>query len=277
MAGSTRATLLGAALRAARERASWGLNELARKIGVPPARLSSWELGLRAAPAIHVAYILGALGVHGSDKRRVLALAGLTASEVVIMGRDYAYDRCAMLADCGTTAQSVADWHPLFIPDLVQHEDYQREALIAAGRPEAEVHFIGELGAEHRQVVHPRQLTAYVSETALADVTGSPETVTQQFSFLARMAAPTSTVSIRVVPTAARGHSGRAGAFTLYRTNSGPFVHVPNYGASVFMAEDGSYSDILEELESISLSKMDTRMLVDEYAAKHRVRLCRSA
>lgn len=277
MAVSTRVTLLGAALRAARERASWGLNELARKIGVRPARLSSWELGLRAAPVVDVAYILGTLGVEGDDKRRILALARMTASEVVIIGQHHDYDRYAMLADCGTTATSVADWHPLVIPDLLQHDAYARETLIAAGRSEAEVHFVGELGAEHRELIQSKPFTAYLGESAFAHMTGSSETISQQFGFLASLAAPTSTVRVRVVPTGTSRHPGLMGAFTLYRTNSGPVVHLPSHGAAVFMPDDGNYDDVLEELDNVALSGMDSRALVDEYAAKHRTNLRRSA
>ncbi|MFE3175923.1 helix-turn-helix transcriptional regulator [Amycolatopsis sp. NPDC059235] len=274
---STRVTLLGAALRAARERASWGLNELARKIGVRPARLSGWELGLRAAPEIDVAYILGTLGVDGDDKRRILALARMTASEVVILGRHHDYDRYAMLADCGTTATSVADWNPLFIPDLVQNDDYARETLIAAGRTEAEVHFVGELGAEHRELIQSKPFTAYIGEAAFAHMTGSFATVSRQFGFLASLAAPISSVRVRVVPTGTDRNPGLMGPFTRYDTNSGPVVHLPSHGAAVFMPDDGNYSDVLEELDNVALSTTDSRALMDKYAAKHRVSLRRSA
>ncbi|WP_344854092.1 helix-turn-helix transcriptional regulator, partial [Amycolatopsis ultiminotia] len=73
--GPSRNVLLGVALRAARGRAHFGLRELARRVGTNPALISNWELGQRTPYVVDVAGILGALGVTGDDKRRILQLA----------------------------------------------------------------------------------------------------------------------------------------------------------------------------------------------------------
>ncbi|MFB9924889.1 multiprotein-bridging factor 1 family protein [Amycolatopsis halotolerans] len=67
--------MLGSALRAARETRKWGVRELARRIGVNPSMLSSWEFGQRPPKMLDVAAILGALGVIGDEKQRILYLA----------------------------------------------------------------------------------------------------------------------------------------------------------------------------------------------------------
>ncbi|MBB4689841.1 helix-turn-helix domain-containing protein [Amycolatopsis jiangsuensis] len=69
---------LGAALRAARKNAHWGVRELARRVGVHPAVISSWELGHRTPKPLDVAGILGALGVVGEQRQWILRMA-LTA------------------------------------------------------------------------------------------------------------------------------------------------------------------------------------------------------
>ncbi|MCG3756673.1 helix-turn-helix transcriptional regulator [Amycolatopsis sp. Poz14] len=66
---------LGRALREARESAHWGVRELARRVGVTPSLISAWELGHRTPKPLDVAGILGALGVVGTEKARILYLA----------------------------------------------------------------------------------------------------------------------------------------------------------------------------------------------------------
>ncbi|MFF0148909.1 helix-turn-helix protein [Amycolatopsis sulphurea] len=66
---------LGSALREARLAARWGVRELARRLDMHPAFISSWELGHRTPKALDVACIIGALGVIGEEKTRILRLA----------------------------------------------------------------------------------------------------------------------------------------------------------------------------------------------------------
>lgn len=66
---------MGAAIRSARKSRSWGVRELARRVGVSPPMISSWELGYRRPKPLDVACILGALGVVGEEKSRILGMA----------------------------------------------------------------------------------------------------------------------------------------------------------------------------------------------------------
>ena len=66
---------VSSSLRDARKRRGIGLRRLADKIGVHPATLSAWELGIKVAPATAVAWILGYLRVESAEYDRVMALA----------------------------------------------------------------------------------------------------------------------------------------------------------------------------------------------------------
>lgn len=66
---------LGDALREAREQRRFGVRELARRIGVSPGRIALWEQGKRVPSPIQVALILGALGIVGTEQKRILELA----------------------------------------------------------------------------------------------------------------------------------------------------------------------------------------------------------
>lgn len=76
---------LGMALRNARIEASLGLRELGRWVGVDSAQLSSWELGEEVPTLEDVAGLLGALGVVGEEKTRIMELTRELAGSSWIM------------------------------------------------------------------------------------------------------------------------------------------------------------------------------------------------
>lgn len=182
MPPTPRTRILGANLRNARVEAKFGLRELARRIGVSPAMLSSWEQARRSPSVADVASILGAIGTTGETKHHILRLASGTAEESwIVHGAPLSTSRATALLTHKHAAQSVVTWDPLSIPELLQVADRhpgQRSTLIEA--------FISDraLRAEHihpgvlrRQLLSLAQLTKtsrlFLLRTVPADVAWS--------------------------------------------------------------------------------------------------------
>ncbi|WP_106965080.1 helix-turn-helix domain-containing protein [Amycolatopsis orientalis] len=126
MPSSPRTRILGTTLRSARIEANFGLRELARRIGIAPAVLSSWEQARRIPNISDVACILGAIGATGHAKRDILRLASGTPGESwVVHGAPLSPARTTALLTHGLAAHSVVTWNPLVIPELL-HVIHQR-------------------------------------------------------------------------------------------------------------------------------------------------------
>ncbi|MGW4393841.1 helix-turn-helix domain-containing protein [Amycolatopsis nivea] len=128
MPPTPRTRILGAALRDARVEANYGLRELARRIGIAPAILSSWEQAHRAPSLADVAGILGATGTAGETKRDILRLArGAAGESWVLRSAPLSLARSAALLAHKLAAQHVVTWDPVAIPELLQVLDRNLE------------------------------------------------------------------------------------------------------------------------------------------------------
>lgn len=136
MPPTPRTRILGASLRNARVEANFGLRELARRIGVAPAMLSSWEQAHRAPSLADVAGILGAIGAAGGTKRDILRLAlGAADDSWIVHGAPLSPNRATAIIAHQLAARSVVTWDPLAIPELLQiigRQDGPRSILIEA-------------------------------------------------------------------------------------------------------------------------------------------------
>lgn len=197
MPPTPRTRILGASLRNARIEANFGLRELARRIGVAPAMLSSWEQARRTPSLADVAGILGAIGAVGEVRRDILRIAESTAEQCwVVRGAPGSPARTMALAAHEESAQSIVSWDPFAIPEVLR---------IPRPQPDAQ----------------PAPLEAFVSDHALRD---GIETAGRTLRSLARTTAGSRSLTLHVVPADLAWRTGLTTAFDRYSMNSGESV-----------------------------------------------------
>lgn len=264
---------LGASLHEARLGAHFSLRELARRIGVNPSLVSHWERGSRVPSVEDVAGVLGALGVVGEEKRRILNLARGSAEQGwIAYGRPGTPNQLTCVVACEKAASSLVEWSPLGIPGLLQTSDYARALLESTGLAADEVERRVGIRMERRRVIvgaGALPFEALIGEAALRDTLGTPSTMAGQLRALAALSARP-TITIRVVPSAIGWHQGLAGRFILYDIrDSQPVVYFEHLSSGAFVADDydvRQYRAAIEGLHRVALSAADSAALVAELA-----------
>ncbi|MFF0149500.1 helix-turn-helix protein [Amycolatopsis sulphurea] len=268
--GVFRNRLLGIALRTARKDAHFGVRELARRVGVNPALLSNWELGERTPKREDVAGILGALGVVGTEKQRILHLARLTGPGLILPGNLSNRDHLAALRDCETLSTTIRTWHPLRIPDLLQIPDYTMAVLAAQGFSPADSQELAALRTESGNIIHgphSTPITAYIGASALTNLVGSPAIMCRQLDMLV---VPSTGTTVRVVPDDTDEHPGRSGPFTLYDTRAATVAYIAHHNGGTFLPDDRhEFHAVINRLDKIAKTPIESAMIIGGIAAKY--------
>ncbi|MFB9928879.1 helix-turn-helix domain-containing protein [Amycolatopsis halotolerans] len=250
--------VLGTALRNARIEASFGLGELGRWLGVDPALLSSWELGQRMPTLEDVAGVLGALGVVGEKKARIMALAReLAGSSWVMRGSQEDTAHYAMVAGHERTAESVTVWAPLQIPELLQIPDYARLVFGPGLRDKEILEQVVENRLSRNEILFGAEAVEaqlFVGTEALRNHLGDAEVMLRQVRYLMEVS---QTVMIRLVPSPAVSED----AFSRYRQrDETEVVYCPHHRAGVFLVgrQAAPYAGTIERLAESALSRTDS-------------------
>ncbi|WP_116199105.1 helix-turn-helix domain-containing protein [Amycolatopsis circi] len=211
MPPTPRTRILGVSLRNARIEANFGLRELARRIGVAPAMLSSWEQARRTPSLTDVAGILGAIGAVGQVRRDILCIANGTAEQCwVVRGTLGSPARTMALAAHDESAQSIVTWDPFGIPEVLR---------ILRPRPDTQ----------------SAPLEAFVTDQALREGVGGPSQTLRSF---ARTAAGSRSLALHIVPADLAWQAGLTTAFDRYSMNSGEsVVYCGQRGLGIFTVD----------------------------------------
>ncbi|WP_116199017.1 helix-turn-helix domain-containing protein [Amycolatopsis circi] len=259
--------VLGMALRNARIEASLGLRELGRWIGVEPALLSSWELGQRIPTLEDVAGVLGALGVVGEKKTRIMALTReLAGSSWVMRGSQADTAHYAILSGHERHAESMTVWAPLQIPDLLQIPDYARLVFGPGLRDKEILEQVVENRLSRSRILFGAEAVEaqlFVGTEALRNHFGDAEAMLRQMRYLMEIS---QTVTIRLVPSQAVTE----GAFSWYRQRDATeVVYCPHHRAGVFLVgrQAAPYAETIERLAESALSRADSLRQLSAAAA----------
>lgn len=237
-------------------------------MGISPSLVVHWELGTRAPTPEDVSGLLGALGVVGDEKERILNLARGSAEEGwIAYGRPGTPNQLHCLVACERAAKAMVEWSPLGIPGLVQTADYTRALLESTGLAAAEVERRIAVRMERRELIvgaEPLPFEALVGEAALRDTLGSSATMAAQLRALASLSLRP-TITIRVVPSGIGWHPGLAGRFILYTIrDSRPVVYFEHLSSGAFVADDydvQQYRAAIEGIRKVALSAADSTAL----------------
>jgi transcriptional regulator with XRE-family HTH domain len=160
-------------------------------------------------------------------------------------------------------ARSLLNYECLFIPGLLQTEDYARAAL-QRGMPTATKEEIGRLveARMSRQAVltrdPPLRLWAIVDEAALHRPVGGTSVMKTQLAHLAD-AAELPQVTLQALPYAVGGHPGMPGSFVILQfadAGASDVVYIETQAGDLFLESDTDLSRfraIFEHLRALAL------------------------
>jgi hypothetical protein len=173
-------------------------------------------------------------------------------------------------------ARSVRNHETLFVPGLLQTEDYAR-ALISGTAPlvsDQKVERLVQLRLRRQALLSrkpPLELWAIVDEAALHRLVGGPAVMTAQLQHLIR-AAREPNVTLQVLPHRVGAHQGMDGPFVVMdfpHPADTAIVYIDSMAGQVFLeteADARGYGTIFEHLRAHALGPADSVRLVGEVA-----------
>ncbi|MEU6130060.1 helix-turn-helix transcriptional regulator [Saccharopolyspora sp. NPDC047091] len=270
-----RARALSSAIRSVREKSGISGRELSSRLGVSHGTVSHWETGRRVPTPEDVAGLLGAAGVTGKERQRLLELAR-HASEPnwLTVGMPGIPQQLAGAVECERSASAIVEWAPMGLPGLLQTADYARSIATSSGMDRQEIERRVTIRMGRREVVtrrSPVHLTALIGEDAIRDRIGNAETMLDQLQHLLEFARRDN-IAIQVVRRCTGWHPGVAGPFVLYEFPDSPdVVHFEHYSSGAFVPDEDdvqAYHSAVRVIKKVALDQEETirfiELIIDE-------------
>lgn len=173
-------------------------------------------------------------------------------------------------------AKSVRNYESLFVPGLLQTEDYAR-AVVQGVLPQASVDEVEkrvEVRMQRQAVLNgpdPLRLWCVVDEAAIRRAVGGSQVMRAQLAHLIKAATVPTTV-LQVIPNEAGAHPGMLGSFVVMsfpEVADPDIVYLDSMGGDLFLerAEDVErFGTVFEYLRATALSPADTLRLLKSVA-----------
>ncbi len=170
-------------------------------------------------------------------------------------------------------ARSVRNYESLFIPGLLQTEDYARATVSRGVGPGVTAKQVDQRvqARLERQVVFtkdtPLELWAIVDEAALRRVVGGPAVMTEQLRHLLKVAVEPH-VMLQVIPFSSGAHPGMPGSFVLmdFSDPEDPeLVYIDSMAGDLFLEAEEDvrrYDQIFDHLRALAASPDDSLNLI---------------
>lgn len=169
-------------------------------------------------------------------------------------------------------AHSVWNYESLFVPGLLQTEDYAR-AVIRGGLPHAsrdEVERRVEVRMERQAVLrndNPLNLWSIVDEAALRRQVGGPAVMQAQLRYLMEVS-ELPHVTLQVIPFDVGAHAGMPGSFVFMQFAEATIpdvIYIDSMAGELFLEEEGDvrrYRLVFEHLRAVAASPDASRSLI---------------
>jgi transcriptional regulator with XRE-family HTH domain len=256
---------LSAELRRFRAEARLTREEVATRTGVNEATLYRLESAKARPQARTLNALLDLYGVTSTDQRAELMSLARRADE-----QSWLQSFPDELPEAYTTyisfegeARSLFNYEALFIPGLLQTEDYARAAL-SRGMPTAtkdEISRLTEARMNRQQILTrepPLRLWAITDEAALHRPVGGTEVMHTQLARLAE-AAELPQVTLQILPYTVGGHPGMPGSFVILQfedADNSDVAYIETQAGDLFLESDtdlGRFTAIFEHLRALAL------------------------
>jgi transcriptional regulator with XRE-family HTH domain len=175
-------------------------------------------------------------------------------------------------------AESASNYESLFVPGLLQTEDYARAVITGvlpfASRDEVERRV--EVRMERQQVLrgdNPLQLWGIVDEAALRRQVGSPAGMRAQFRHIME-ASELPNVTFQVIPFDGGAHAGMPGSFIVLQFTEEAIpdvIYIDSMAGDLFLEAESDvrrYKLVFEHLRAVSASPDASRALLASLATE---------
>jgi len=175
-------------------------------------------------------------------------------------------------------ARSVRNYESLFVPGLLQTEDYAR-AVVEASAPhasEAEIQKLVETRIKRQECIKkkdPLRLWAIFDEAVLHRLVGGEKVMNEQLQHLVDMAGKPH-ITLQVLPYGVGAHPGMHGAFAVmdFPDAADPeLVYIENMAGALYLEKEVDvrrYTDMFDQLRAAALNPADSRRLVTTLASR---------
>ncbi|SCE97606.1 helix-turn-helix domain-containing protein [Micromonospora chokoriensis] len=270
---------LAAELRSLRTAAGLTRDEVSEQTGINPTTLYRIETAKVRPQRRTLMAMLDKYGVTDEDKRSELIALSRQAAQ---LGWLQAYE--SELPELYSTyisfeaeARSVRNYESLFVPGLLQTENYAR-AVIRGVLPlatDADVQARVEARVQRQESLRktePLRLWAILDEAVLHRLTGGPAVMAEQLDALVS-AAGQPHVTLQVIPFTSGAHAGMPGSFVVmdFPDPADPaLVYVDSMAGDLFLEREADvrrYTSTYEHLRATALDPTSSIKLIQEYAA----------
>ena len=270
---------LAAELRALRASSGLTRDEVVERTGINVATMYRIEHA-RVRPQTRTLRTL--LDLYGVDKEQQTELVALLR-DARERGWLHAYQ--SELPEQYTTfigfegeAESASDYESLFVPGLLQTEDYARAVITGvlpfASRDEVERRV--EVRMERQEVLrgaNPLQLWGIVDEAALRRQVGSRAVMRAQFRHLTE-ASEFPNITFQIIPFDAGAHAGMPGSFIVLQFADEAIpdvIYIDSMAGDLFLEAESDvrrYKLVFEHLRAVSASPDASRSLLASLASE---------
>ncbi|MEX5709129.1 helix-turn-helix transcriptional regulator [Parafrankia sp. FMc6] len=278
---TVRSRRLAFELRRLREAAGVTREQVSEETGINPATLYRHETAT-ASSRPQRRTMIALLNMYGvTDQQRADLLALSRESDVQGWLRPYHAElpeHYTAYISFEAEARTVRNYESLFIPGLLQTEDYAR-AVIRGNLPMAsqtEIDQRVQARVERQALLtkdDPLRLWAVVDEAALHRQVGGPKVWQQQLAKIAKAAAEPH-ITVQVIPYAAGAHAGMLGSFVLmdFPNSADPeIIYVESMAGDLFLeaqADIRRYRLSFDNLAAVALSPDSSTSLIASLAAE---------
>ncbi|MEV8637610.1 helix-turn-helix transcriptional regulator [Streptosporangium sp. NPDC051023] len=270
---------LAAELRRLRQAAGLSQEEVAEKTNVNSVTLYRIESAKTKPQLRTLIALLDAYGVTGDERADLLALQKEAKQRGWLHSFDAELpDQYTALISLEAEAQQAINYESLFIPGLLQTEDYARAVirgvLPTATDDEVETRVIARL---QRQALlegdTPLRLWAILDEAALSRTVGSDAIMRNQLTHLVQQAKRPH-ITLQVIPFSAGAHPGMPGSFIhlKFPEDDPDVIYIDSMAGDLFLEKEKDierYNDICEHLRAIALSPAKTIALFGSLREDH--------
>lgn len=227
------------------------------------------ESGEKVPTGIEIAIVLGALGIRGGERKRLLELAhDAHQTHWWEVGRPGLPSQLVSLLDFEQRAAKITDVALGFVPGLLQTADYARAVMRNGVRDEEVVEARVSLRMGRQRVLtraKPVVLHALLDESILWRPVGGSRVMAAQLRHIARMSRHHH-ITVQVVPYSAGVHHALHGnSLILEFTRQRPIVYLEQRRSGLFLdapEEINPFLDAATNVEKKALCPVDSAELI---------------
>ncbi|HEY0700778.1 MAG TPA: helix-turn-helix transcriptional regulator [Micromonospora sp.] len=266
---------LAAELRALRKTAGLTRDAVSEQTGINPATLYRIETSRVRPQRRTLMALLDLYGVTDPDRRTELVALSRQAAQLGWLKpfETELPEHYTNYISFEAEARSVHNYESLFVPGLLQTEEYAR-AVIRAGLPiasDAEVSARAKVRMQRQESLRGKdalRLWAILDEAVIHRTVGGPTVMNEQLHALLE-ATQKPHITVQVIPFEAGAHAGMPGSFVImdFPDPADPaLIYIDSMAGDLFLeaeAEIRRYTTIFEHLQATALDPASSRTLIE--------------